>query len=148
MFEIVCQRIEKGRSVRKILKDKDVFSDAIFFPMLKDSSNNKRYARACIIRADNIFEEIIEIADKQEKDIIETDDGPIVNHNVINRNRLQIDARKWVLSKMQPKRYGESSQLDLTTKGESLNDISRMPIEELEKRVKLVKMLDENESSD
>jgi hypothetical protein len=57
-----------------------------------------------------LFDEILSIADKQDKDVDEVDGIEVINHNVINRNRLQIDARKWVLGKMNPKKYGERIQ--------------------------------------
>jgi hypothetical protein len=43
-----------------------------------------------------------------------------INHNVIQRNKLQIDARKWMLGKMQPKKYGD--KLDVTTDGDKLQN--------------------------
>lgn len=80
------------------------------------------YARAREIRADIIFEEILKIADAQSEDIvIDSFTGEQqVNHNVIQRNRLQIDARKWVLGKMSAK-YADNSKIDLTTNGKEIN---------------------------
>ncbi len=77
------------------------------------------YARAREQRADNIFEEILNIADCEDEDIY-TDDNGIerVNHDAINRDRLRIDARKWMLGKMQPKKYGD--KIDVTSDGEKL----------------------------
>ena len=40
------------------------------------------------------------------------------NHNIVNRKRQKIDSRKWVLSKMNPKKYGE--KLDVTSDGETI----------------------------
>ena len=38
---------------------------------------------------------------------------PVTNHNVINRDRLRVDARKWAASKLAPKKYGDASTLKL-----------------------------------
>lgn len=79
------------------------------------------YTRAREIRADKIFEEILEIADSQGEDVgtnPETGE-PQINHNVIQRNRLQIDARKWVLGKMS-QRYADNQKIDVTTNGKDL----------------------------
>ena len=85
----------------------------------EDDRLNK-YARATKMRADFLFDQILEIADKQDKDVEISKDGiEIVNHNLVNRNRLQIDSRKWVLSKMNPKKYGE--KLDVTSDGEQIS---------------------------
>lgn len=82
-----------------------------FFEWLeKDETREliKQYARAMEQRADVIFEEIIEIADDQGGDVQTDEDGKeIVNHNQINRARLRVDARKWAVSKMLPKKYGD-----------------------------------------
>ncbi len=84
-----------------------------------DESFFNNYVRACEARADRIFEEIMTIADKQGKDIIKVDGKEITNHNVINRSRLMVDARKWILSKMNPKKYGEASLLKIANADDS-----------------------------
>lgn len=118
-FDIIIEDIsENGLSLRRAL---DGMSSRTFFEWLdEDKEKQKRYARACEARADRIFEEIIEIADKQDKDVIGEDENgnEIINHNIIARNRLQVDARKWAVSKMNPKKYGD--KIDHTTGGEKL----------------------------
>lgn len=93
-----------------------------FYRELEDSEELRdTYTRAREIRADKIFEEILEIADSQGEDV---GTNPItgeeqINHNVIQRNRLQIDARKWVLGKMSQK-YADNQKIDVTTNGKDL----------------------------
>lgn len=79
-----------------------------------DEKNRENYARACEERATKIFEEIIAISEHTEED-----HTPFTGGNVIQRDRLRIDARKWVLSKMNPKKYGE--KLDVTTDNKPIN---------------------------
>jgi hypothetical protein len=96
--------------------------------LIADKNFSDSYARACDLRAEKIAEEILEICDSTEDDIITDIDGnPVTNHHVINRDRLRIDARKWLLAKMAPKKYGD--KLDVTTDGEKINDVVlfRMP---------------------
>ena len=45
-------------------------------------------------------------------------DGYIFNSENVQRSRLRIDTRKWLMAKMNPKVYGD--KLDMTTNG---NDI-------------------------
>jgi hypothetical protein len=66
-----------------------------------------KYARAREDRADVIFEECKEIADRQGADVVTVDGVDVIDHNVIARNKLMIDTRKWMLGKMQPKKYGD-----------------------------------------
>lgn len=65
------------------------------------------YARARDERAEAIFEECLIIADSQEGDVIEVDGREVPNHDLIQRAKLRIDTRKWMLGKMQPKKYGD-----------------------------------------
>lgn len=119
-FKKVIELIEKqGLPLTKALKE--VKLDHKPFYSIVDLSDENRllYARACEKRAEVIFEEILEIADEKCDDVIYNEDGTISeNREFINRSRLRIDARKWMLGKMQPKKYGD--KLDLTTDGEKL----------------------------
>jgi hypothetical protein len=119
IFKEIIERVEIGEPIRTVLKDDDMPSSRTFYKWLdEDEEKVKQYARACEVRADVIFEEILTIADKQGEDIIILDGKEVTNHNVVSRNRLQVDARKWVLSKMQPKKYGD--KIDHTTDGEKI----------------------------
>jgi hypothetical protein len=78
------------------------------------------YTRAIEVRATVLFDDILTIADCEDNDMYTDDEGKErVNHDVINRDRLRVDARKWALSKMLPKVYGD--KLDVTSKGEKIN---------------------------
>lgn len=124
-FFIVLQLIEfEAISLRKALERLGVNSNA--FEKWLDSSelNQMQYARAREKRADLIFEEMKEIADKQDKDVyIDHEGNERIDHNVIHRNKLQIDTRKWMLSKMQPKKYGD--KIDITTKDKEINTVNQ-----------------------
>ena len=107
MFNDVIEFIESGLSLRNSLIQADV-SRTIFENVLNSSEEKKaQYARARDKRADKIFEEILEIADDSSKDTIITDNGIVLNNEFVQRSRLKIDARKWYLSKMLPKKYGD-----------------------------------------
>lgn len=115
----ICDKIldfvAQGNSVRSAFdKLKGLPARKTFYEWLKkDETLSNRYARATEIRSEKIFEEILTIADNQEDDIIQNEDGiEITNHNVIQRARLRIDARKWVLAKMIPTKYGDKIDLN------------------------------------
>lgn len=123
-FSLIIRGIEdNGLSLRKALGGYGMPDATTFYKWCdNDEEKAKRYVRACETRADIIFEEIIEIADKQGEDVIGEDEHgtPIINHNIIHRNRLQVDARKWAVSKMNPKKYGE--KVDHTTNGKDISN--------------------------
>lgn len=118
MFSHILIEIEKGRALRRILnEDSNMPSTQTFYIWLQDIEKSKQYARATEIRADAIFDEIIEIADDSSRDEIELEDRIIVeNREFINRSRLRVDARKWIASKLNPKKYGDKSFQDITVR--------------------------------
>ena len=93
------------RTIFNWLNSKSLYFDAEFL---------QNYARAQTVRAEREFEDILAIADDQEGDVYLDEHGnQLTNHNVIQRARLRVDARKWRLAKMQPKKYGD--KVDLTS---------------------------------
>lgn len=127
--DYIFSEIEKGRALRNILKDKDMPSPATFYLWIEEDENKlKRYTRATTIRADIIFDDIINIADENINDTYINDDGKeVVNNDVIQRSRLRIDARKWVLGKLNPKKYGDKT--DITSGGEKIQNNLPIKIE-------------------
>lgn len=106
IFKSIISDIENGESLRKSLSKKGRISSETFYRWLDDDEDlSKQYARASENRADAIFEEILEISNHSEED-----HTPFTGSNVIQRDRLKIDARKWMLSKMNPTKYGDKVQ--------------------------------------
>lgn len=89
----ICERIANGESLRSICKD-DYMPDASSVYRWLDGYEDFReqYAHARAKQADTYADQIVTIADT-------ADDA--------NKARLKIDARKWVASKLLPKKYGE-----------------------------------------
>lgn len=67
-----------------------------------------QYAQAREDRAHLWAEEIVDIADDGSNDYYERDGEQVVDHENIQRSRLRVDTRKWILSKLLPKEYGDS----------------------------------------
>jgi hypothetical protein len=109
-FDDILREIEQGNSLISILRRKEFPSTATFYQWLEaDEIKAKRYARACEIRADVIFEDIIDIADHTAED-----HTPFTGANVVQRDKLKIDARKWIVAKLHPKKYADRSISDVT----------------------------------
>jgi hypothetical protein len=116
IFETICDKIEnEGLPISRILNQENMPSYSTFYIWLNDDeTKSKRYARATEVRAEKIFDEILDISDSQEGDVyIDKDGKECINHNIINRARLRVDARKWILSKMNPKKFSDKSQQDI-----------------------------------
>jgi terminase small subunit-like protein len=80
----------------------------VYLWLAQNREFSDQYARACEVRAHELADEIIEIADDGRNDTYEDGDGnEHVNTDVIARSRLRVDSRKWLASKLAPKRYGD-----------------------------------------
>jgi hypothetical protein len=77
---------------------------------------SNRYARARELQAQGLADELLEIADDGRNDWMERAEGltPELNSENIQRSRVRIDTRKWLLSKMLPRIYGDKSEVALT----------------------------------
>lgn len=76
-----------------------------------------QYAQARESQAEAIADEILEISDDGTNDTQVDENGfERVNHDHIARSKLRVDSRKWLLSKLAPKKYGD--QLGVTHVGE------------------------------
>lgn len=123
-IDTILQRICEGESLRSILTyaDKNVLPSMRTFLrwVSEDEDLRQQYARAMEVRSEAMFEEILEISDEANADLDITEDGKIrVVGEAVQRSRLKIDARKWMLGKMNPKKYGD--KVDITSDGEKVN---------------------------
>lgn len=120
LFKKVLSDIDSGASLRFALKKNGPLSSQTFTKWCdNDERMAKRYARATEKRAEAIFEDILNIADENLKDTyIDSDGIERTDHDVIQRARLRVDARKWVLAKMHPTKYGD--KLDVTSGNKAL----------------------------
>lgn len=137
----IFKKIENGLSLRKALIEVHIPAVTFYEWIDKDEEKAKQYARACEERAESLVDEMIDIADDSSKDVIEQDLGDgivnhITNHEVIQRSKLRVDARKWLISKLAPKKYGD--KIDVTTGGDKIQsapsvNLSMLDTETLQK---------------
>ena len=118
--QTICTEIAGGRSVREICRDpKMPCLRSVFTWLAQHEEFREMYRAAREAQADYIFDEILEIADDGRNDWRERqqEDGGtvmVLNKEHVNRSRLRIDARKWVLARMNAKKYGERVSTELT----------------------------------
>ena len=114
-FDDILNEISGGKPAYKAIEGK--LSPSTFYEILEnDAEKANKYARACAQRADLIFEETLEIADDAAEDVIYKDGVSIENQKVVQRDKLRVETRKWFLSKLHPKKYGDKSEIDLRVK--------------------------------
>ncbi|MDE2458601.1 MAG: hypothetical protein KGL20_05130 [Rhodospirillales bacterium] len=117
MADLVCDRLMGGESLRAICAEKSTPSRVTILKWLGDYPQfAAQYARAREIQADTLADEILVLADKSRTGKIVTDkaDGTreVKTADMVERTRLQIDARKWFASKLAPKKYGDRTAIE------------------------------------
>jgi len=108
----VLERIMRGDTLPnafKFLGISEEHQSGIYRLMLRDNSVKKRYDEAREIQAETFVDDIITIADETENDFLENGKG---NHELVNRSRLRVDTRKFVMSTMNGKRFSEKKQIE------------------------------------
>ena len=101
--EQICMRVAGGESLRSICADADMPHKSNVLAWLAGlnpavpSEFRDQYARAREEAADALVEDLLEIADQADSS----------SSAAIQHARLRFDARRWVASKMLPKKYGD-----------------------------------------
>jgi hypothetical protein len=107
----ICTRLANGESLRAICaSDRDDFMPHIGTVLRwvgQHEEFREQYARAREIQAETHADDIVAIADGagltgEEKVALSA------------RDRLRVDSRKWVASKLLPKKYGDKVQAELS----------------------------------
>lgn len=108
----ICTRLVDGQSLRAICREEGMPDRGTVFRWLETHEGfRSQYARAREAQAETFADELLEISDDASNDWMERNDkdnpGWIANGEHINRSRLRVDTRKWVASKLKPKKYGD-----------------------------------------
>lgn len=114
----LCRRLIEGESLRSICRIDGMRDKATICRWLAaDEDFAKRYTIARDLQAEALADEILDIADTPIVGIKTTTkaDGSVerVEGDMIDHRRLRVDARKWVASKLAPKKYGEAALIKL-----------------------------------
>jgi hypothetical protein len=103
IFMRVIDSIAHGQSLSQILRDdqRDIDYNDFYRWIKKDPQRNQLFTEAQEMRTEFMAGEIIEIADAD--DTLED----------VNRSRLKIDTRKWLMGAHNRKKYGETKTVEL-----------------------------------
>ncbi|MGO9460667.1 MAG: helix-turn-helix domain-containing protein [Rhodomicrobium sp.] len=112
--EILAQ-LSEGTTMRAICKAEGMPSPRTVSRWVDADINGfaARYDRARRMQGDAIFDEVIDITNEEFVDLVE-----------VQAAKLKVDARKWFLAKLNPKRYGDRVEI--------LNRTEEMPDESLD----------------
>ena len=114
MAEIVCAQLADGLSLREISRQDGMPDKATVMRWMNAHSDFRdQYVRAKEIGIEALAEDILDIADDATNDWMERKDaegenaGWQFNGEAARRSQIRIDSRKWLLSKLAPKKYGD-----------------------------------------
>jgi hypothetical protein len=123
VFEQICARVEtEVIPIVEICQEVGATTSNFWSYLSHNQEAQDRYARAKQLQAEILAAEILDIADHTElgvktkttNDGIETTEGDMIEHR-----KLRVDSRKWLLSKLLPKKYGD--KVDITSKNEKIS---------------------------
>jgi hypothetical protein len=128
LVQTICEHIANCVSLRAIAAMDGMPSVATMMNWLADAGKPEfleQYARAREAQADRMAEDILAIADEECTTVRADKHGTQADHpdgstevifdaTAVARNKLRVDARKWLVSKMAPKKYGDKVQAELT----------------------------------
>jgi hypothetical protein len=102
LADTICERMRAGESLRAICRDEGMPGESTVraWAAANQHGFHAQYTRAREAQMDALAEDLIEIADDKEEDP--------------QRARLRVDTRKWLMSKIAPKRFGDRTQHELT----------------------------------
>lgn len=107
----ICRRIVEGESLTRICKDEGMPNvSSVYLWLFKNKDFSNQYARAREDQADTYSDQIVDIGEEIPMMVIADEDGKVtkrIDPAGVNRNRLRVDARKWVAAKLKPKKYGD-----------------------------------------
>src|SRR5579872_4650354 len=116
--ELICDRIASGYTLRQIGREIGCAPCAITAWRRQDTWFATMYDEARQDQAEYLAEQLREIADDgtndwQQREMASGAIELVPDHEHIQRHRLRVDTRKWLMSKQLPKKYGD--KLALTT---------------------------------
>lgn len=126
--DLICERIATSSfSFKTVCESLNIPTGTALAWLSREQSFQERYARAKEMQADLLAEEILEIADDGSNDFMTIHKGDqeytVENKEWTNRSKLRVDARKWIASKLKPKKYGDKQEIDHTTGGEKIGTV-------------------------
>ena len=111
VWKHILEGVSCGRSLSNVIRDEGMPSYQLVRKVIAENAEFRAmYDKAVEDRADKLAEEIIELSDAKMPEGLK---GPEASAWV-QQKRLQVDARKWVASKLKPRTYGDKIDVSVT----------------------------------
>lgn len=104
----ICDRLAEGESLNEICRSPGMPTDQTVLNWVDEDRDGvaRRYARARSRGFEKLASEVLSISDAPCE-------GPngYADNGLVQKQRLQVESRKWLLSKMLPKVYGDKVEI-------------------------------------
>ena len=107
----ICERVANCETLQKIADSAGVSKGSLITWL---AGHADQYTRAREAQADVLAEDLLAIADEDTATTRSMGDDVVVvvfDSTAVARNRLRVDARKWLAGKMNAKKYGDRTVL-------------------------------------
>jgi hypothetical protein len=139
----ICEGLREGRTLRSICAAERMPSKTTVLTCAADPNHpfSDHYARAREVGYKQMADDLIDIADGKSVEWTEADAGggdkpSDHDRDAVQRDRLRVDTRKWLLSKALPKVYGDKIVSELTGKDGGPIELAQIdPRDEIEDRI-------------
>jgi hypothetical protein len=104
----ILTRIAEGESLRKITMEAGMPShSSVYLWLLQSPDFSDKYVRAREEQAETLADEIVALADEKPKEVTDDKGNGRIDNGWVTWQKNRVDARKWVASKLKPKKYGD-----------------------------------------
>ena len=113
----ICELLAAGKSLNEVGVTPGMPAKSQILRWAAHSDNvgfRDQYAKAMEIRLESMADDLIDIADDGRNDWMERNGEQVTNPEALNRSRLRCDVRKWALSRLLPKKYGDKIQQEIS----------------------------------
>lgn len=110
--EKILAKVAIGQTLQKAAKVCGVSRkelSALYTLLLKDRTVRKMYDEARELQAESFADEILDIADDSGDDRLE---NGRINHEAVNRSKLRVDSRKWLMGSYVKRRFGDHKHVE------------------------------------
>jgi hypothetical protein len=111
----ICKQLSEGATLNQICTPAEMPSRPTVLEWVRTDRDgfSDRYTLARDLLLDHWADEVIDISDDTSGDTVEDAYGKERQDSEwVNRSRLRVDTRKWLLSKLKPERYGDRMTMD------------------------------------
>jgi len=114
LYQAICDEISSCTDSLQVICKRHGCERTSFWKWTQKDENYTLYARARRFQMELMADEIMSIADDSSKDVIKVNGKEVVDHEHIQRDKLRIDTRKFLMSKLASVVFGETQKITVT----------------------------------